>query len=307
MCMGGGNDAANQARHNEMRRQGRVQQGLGQINSIFDGGMYGTGATSNYQDGMKYYTSTGQDLSTIGPGDKGFDEWAKAHNVFGNSKTSGPPEPRYDPVASVIFGNSDDRPGYTVDQAKKLYGKYLATVNGLFTGKSTTPGFGQDFYNQRARDYQAYAMPQLGQQIKQQGDALSYRLANQGLLGSGAGGKLAQSFQGEVGKQTRGVVDAGIGQAQELRGNVENKRSQLISQLEATGDPTTASQLALSSASQFQAPSVFQPVGNLFGQWAQQYMNYQNAQQYNPMLTMMQQRQYGYSGQPLGSSYSIKQ
>lgn len=174
---------------------------------------------------------------------------------------------------------------------------------GLGKINTTFGQFNDGFYNQRAQEYQNYAMPQLYQQMQQANKQGFYGLANRGLQVSGAANQFGSALTREANTQKQGIVDAGIGQAQQLRKDVEGQRSQLISQLQASADPTTAGQQALTAASAYSLPSAFTPIGNLFGNFASLYANNQIGKAYNPNQYTAQ---YGYSN-PLGSkSYSLR-
>lgn len=164
--------------------------------------------------------------------------------------------------------------------------------------------FNDAFYNQRAQDYTNYALPQLYQQMQQVNKQGYYNLAGRGLLGSGAANQFGSSLQREADTQKQGIVDAGIGQAQQLRKDVEGQRSQLVSQLQASADPTTAAQQALASANAYSLPSAFTPIGNLFGNFASLYVGNQLDKAYD---SSRYTSNYGLNNSALGSkSYSLR-
>lgn len=164
--------------------------------------------------------------------------------------------------------------------------------------------FNNKFYDQRQQDYTNFAMPQLYQQLAQANKQGFYGLANRGLQKSSAADLFGSNLRQETNVQKQGLVDTGIMQAQQLRRDVEGQRSNVTSQLLASADPTTASQQALSAAGSYSLPSAFQPIGNLFQNFAQMYANNQYAKAYQPQ---QYQSSYGLNNSPLAQkSYSLK-
>lgn len=145
-------------------------------------------------------------------------------------------------------------------------------------------GFTPQFYNQREKAYTNYATPQLFQQYGSTLNQLEDKLGNQGLTKSSAAlqerGALAQALgQGE---QT--VADTAIGQAQSLQQQIAQEQSNLIGQANAAADPLSIAQGAVGTAAQFQTPSAFTPIGNMFQNVANTYLGSQLASTYNPQI-----------------------
>jgi hypothetical protein len=124
--------------------------------------------------------------------------------------------------------------------------------------------FNDDFYNKRAADYQAYAMPEVDRQSDQQRKGLIYALARTGNLDSSAASDKAAELQQEVNKQRIGVANEGLNQANALRGQVENTRGNVVAELNATGDSEAAANSALRQSQALNQPAGFSPLGNLF-------------------------------------------
>lgn len=142
--------------------------------------------------------------------------------------------------------------------------------------------FNPSFYSKRADAYTRFALPQLAKQLGQTQRQTFFSLADRGLQKSSAANRLNSELNEEADTQRRGIVDAGIAQSQDLQKQVESSRSNLIGQLQASADPVSAAQQALSAASTFTAPSTFAPIGNLFGNFANLYAANQTAKAYNP-------------------------
>lgn len=133
-------------------------------------------------------------------------------------------------------------------------------------------GFDQGFYDQRAKAYEDYALPELAGQYDTAKRGLAYAMANRGLLNSGAMDRESANLARLAEQQKQTVADTGIGQANELRTNIANDRSQLVSQLEASANPAEIGSLAQARAAQYQAPSSFGPVGQFFADWTNNYL-----------------------------------
>lgn len=169
-----------------------------------------------------------------------------------------------------------------------------ADINQIFSG------FNEPFYKQRQQAYVGYALPQFTRQFQDASNNLSYSLADRGLGRSGAQRKMSSDlgFQGNV--QRQGIIDTGTQQANDLRKQVENQRSNLFSQLQISADPASSAQQALSSASNLTLPSTFAPLGNLFANYAKTSALNQQSQMYNQYTSALN------SNNPLGAQpYSL--
>lgn len=168
----------------------------------------------------------------------------------------------------------------------------VSDINSIFSG------FDTPFYQKRQQDYVNYALPQFGRQLGDASRNLTYSLADRGLERSSAQRKASSDLGYQAGVQKQGIIDTGAQQSNDLRKSVEQQRSNLIGQLQISADPTTSSQMALSSAQNLSLPSTFAPLGNLFTNYAKTYALNQTAKAY---------QQAGFGGtNPLGgASYSL--
>lgn len=124
--------------------------------------------------------------------------------------------------------------------------------------------FNDDFYNKRSSDYDAYAMPEVERQQDLQRKNLVYALARTGNLDSSAAIDKAAELGEEGNKQRVAVANEGINQANNLRGQVENTRGNIVAELNATGDDSAASASALRAVQNLNQPAGFSPLGDLF-------------------------------------------
>lgn len=189
------------------------------------------------------------------------------------------------------------------EQARQMEEQRQARIQtGLGQINKTFDQFNPAFYEQRKQDYINYAMPQFYKQLGNTQRQTFYGLANRGLAGSGAADTAASNLGYEANVQKQGIADTAIQQAAQMRRDVEGQRSQLVAQLQASADPTSAAQQAIASAGAFSAPSPMAPIGNLFGNFAQMYANQQLANAYGGSYSP----RYGGMSSALGNkSYSI--
>ncbi len=158
-------------------------------------------------------------------------------------------------------------------------------------------GFQPEFYNQIAKNYVNYAIPQLAQQYRTTQNAMDFGFANRGLSQSSVQRKGASDLNVELGKAEQGIADQGIAQAQDTQKAVEQARQNAINQLYVVGSPAQALQNSVFSAAQFQIPSSFAPLANAFGNIANQYAT---SQLYNPPTQPSYQNSYSnWMSQPI--------
>jgi hypothetical protein len=176
-------------------------------------------------------------------------------------------------------------------QQQQLTNQAVGNINQAFSG------FTPQWFNQASNAYSNWAVPQLQQQFQQNQNGLNFQLANQGLLGSSqqqTGQNALQTNQNQAQQQ---IGQQALAQQQGLQQQVAQQKSNLIGQAQTATNPTATGQQALTAASQFAIPSSFQPLGNLFSNFATQYLGNQQANTYNPYTTsLLSQNLYGLGG-----------
>lgn len=157
--------------------------------------------------------------------------------------------------------------------AKQQRAEEQARQNRIKSGMSSLDGvfggFNDAFYKKRADDYSAFAMPQLERQAKTARERLIYALSRAGNLDSSASIRSNADLNDEMNQQRVTIANTGMDQANQLRGQVENTRGNIVSQLNATGDNDAASAAALRGVANLNQPAGFSPIGNLFADFAQ--------------------------------------
>lgn len=127
-----------------------------------------------------------------------------------------------------------------------------SNINTMFDNQ-----FNDDFFSGIAQSYLDYANPQLATQHNQANRDMTYDLARTGKLDSSTRATRGAALQEAYDVAQQGLADTALGQANDARSAVEDSRAGLISQLNATGDATGATNAALARMS-----ALSQPAGN---------------------------------------------
>lgn len=201
----------------------------------------------------------------------------------------------------MCFGGDDASKAIQQQEAQRagLIQQGVGNINRAFSG------FDQNFYNRQRNAVLAAQLPQVGDQFRQQRNQLGYNLAGQGLLRSSAGAGLASALTKELSQQQQNVSNQATQAVQGLQGQIGAQKGQLLSQLQQSADPTLAGQRALESATQFSAPSLVQPLGNLFQNWANIYLAGQVGKIYGQQQQQNQQLAQILSATGNKSSYTV--
>lgn len=243
MCIGGGDGGAGkiakEQRKDEVQRQARIRDGMAQIAAIFDGQRSGTNPVAAYDPTKTYYRENG--------------------TVFDPNRN---PE---DLLNDDIPGNAP--PGFV--SPPNHSGAELAGMGKLFSGFNQQGGFGDEFYGKTRQSYMDYARPQAERQATDAREQLIYALARTGNLDGSAAIKKGADLQYNIDQANIDIGNEALNQENRMRTNVEDTRSGLVSQLNATGDSTAASQAALRSFANLSRPPGFSPLGSLFAGFTQ--------------------------------------
>jgi len=207
-----------------------------------------------------------------------------------------------------LFGGSSDAASQARQQQQLQQAQIQQATNRI---NNAFAGFTPQFYQQRAQAYENYAEPQLMQQYQEVSKQLLGKLANQGLLNGSAALQQKGALQNDLGLQQQGIANTGIQQAQQLQQQVAGEQAGLIGQANAAANPLTVAQEAIGTAANYAAPSAFQPLGQLFQNFANTYLGSQLASTYNPNLygfylgSGTGGQGFGSSGGGLGATQSI--
>lgn len=182
-------------------------------------------------------------------------------------------------VGQALLGGSPDYAGMASQQEQN---RQNAITQGTTAINKAYSGFTPTFYQQRAQAYDQAMLPQLSQQYQQNRNQIGFGLANRGLQSSATANKQWTDLGKAMGQAKQTIADQGIAQSQQLQQQVENQRNVLLNQLYQSADPSSAAASATNTAANFAVPSVYQPLGNMFGNLAQTYYLSQLMNTYRP-------------------------
>lgn len=152
--------------------------------------------------------------------------------------------------------------------------------------------FTPQFYAQAGQDYTNFAEPQLISQYQNTRNNLTGALGRAGILNSSAAAQENTSLGKQMGLAQSEVANNAQQQVNSLQGQVATQKGNLINELESSGDPTAANEEAIGAVSQLREPTALQPLGNMFSDWAEQYLGSQtqavNGNNLNPISALSQ-------------------
>lgn len=124
--------------------------------------------------------------------------------------------------------------------------------------------FNDTFFKGRGDAYRSFAAPQLEDQYRKAREQLIYGLSRNSLLQSSAGATKFADLSKAYDTNRQVVEGRAMDEANKARAAVESNRSDLVSQLHATADPTAAANAAIARQSYLSSTPGFDPLGNLF-------------------------------------------
>jgi len=276
----------------EGQRRGLINLGLQQIGAVYGGGtapVYSQ-ATGAFDPVQTYYGLNSR--GNFGP------TWNGGSSYFPGSRSAGATGFSALLGRGLTSSTPIDLPGVLNNTSGSDVVRHMHRLGHLFTKGQTEnfEGFQPSFYTDRARAYENYALPQLADQYRTNRDALNYGLTNRGLAGSTVADKAASDLERITGQNRQQIADTGIGQANQLRSDVEASRQAAIAQLYQSADPAQGFQSAVANASQFRAQPVFTPLADLFSNLARTYYINQTLNNYRNVGVGGGNSSYGLSG-----------
>jgi len=139
---------------------------------------------------------------------------------------------------------------------------------------SAFTNFNDDFYNKYTTDYTSYYQPQLDDQYSDAVKRLTLQLAQTGNLTGSVGAKQLADLQKNYDTQKLAVTNQAQSATQALRGNIDNKKSQLYADNRASADPGSSAAAAASAAQLLQPTAPSSPLANVFGDFFSNLGNY---------------------------------
>lgn len=125
-------------------------------------------------------------------------------------------------------------------------------------------GFNDDFYNNYQNQYSDYYNPQLNDQYSEAVKRLTLQLAQTGNLTGSAGATQIADLKKYYDTQKLSMTNQAIDAANTLRGNIDQRKSQLYADNRAAADPGSAASAAASAAQYLQPTAPTSPLANVF-------------------------------------------
>lgn len=142
--------------------------------------------------------------------------------------------------------------------------------------------FDDSFYNKRKQDYVNFATPDAQRQYKDAKGSILYGLARGGNLASSERARQLGVVDRERDAATMRIADKGAEYANQARSQVESNRTDLINQVNATGDATLAANQAMSRSATLRPSPAFEGLGSLFENSGNIVKAGRQAEYYNP-------------------------
>ena len=124
--------------------------------------------------------------------------------------------------------------------------------------------FDDPFYANIRTAYSDYATPQLEDQYSKAKEQLAFALARGGISDSTIAGERQAELQRQYDLNRAAVQDEALAQEKQARSSVSNERSSLVSQLNASADPSAAAAASAAAAQNLSLRPTFSPLGQLF-------------------------------------------
>ena len=142
--------------------------------------------------------------------------------------------------------------------------------------------FDDSFYNKRSQDYKDFAAPDVARQYKDTQSGILYGLARSGNLASSERARQLGVVNRERDLANMRVTDKATEYANQARSNVEQNRTDLINQVQATGDSNLAANQAQMRAASIRPSPAFEGLGSLFNTSGAIINKAKQTEYYNP-------------------------
>jgi hypothetical protein len=124
--------------------------------------------------------------------------------------------------------------------------------------------FNDDFFNTYQQDYMGYYSPQLEDQYGDARKRLTLQLAKTGNLTSSAGANQLRDLTEYYNTQNTGITNQALDAVNTLRGNIDQRKSQLYADNRAAADPGNAAAAAQAAAVALKPTPPSSPLANTF-------------------------------------------
>lgn len=290
---------AAEARRREEERAARIKAGTQAIDATFDGGKAASGMVgwdTEYDPNQTYYRADG---SVWTPPAEMTPPPAPETPAAGTGSTTGstPKKPnRPGDIMNGMFGwmpnerpepkpNRQDNPFTMMMAAAANRNKeqpetpwQKALREGLFTSVSEKRGFDDQFFQDRHDAFMGFYQPQLDEQFGDAKDQLTYALARAGTLNSTLAADKQADLMSKYDVQRASLLSQADADVADTKTRLNQEKSALVAQLNATGDADRVSNEALSRTQQlYQQKPNYNALGDVFAGAAAGIGNYFNA------------------------------
>lgn len=157
------------------------------------------------------------------------------------------------------------------EQARRAEQQRQAAINaGTAKVNDVFSKFDDDYYAGIERASNDYYLPQVEDQYEDARKKLVLQLGRTGRIDGSSGARELGELDERYQTQRADIANRGVTAANEYRGKVEQNRSDVLSQLYASADPSAAATTAAARAESLTAPPAFSALGNLFGDLVRQ-------------------------------------
>ncbi len=262
MCGGGGGGGVSerlavQSANQEQARQDRINEGMRQLEVMFNGGRNPTGqvgAGARYNPNQAYYDKNGNAWS---PGDVG--AYRNAHTVM----TAAPYNRGGGEGGEWVPAEYGPDPGSDDEIRQRMFEEAIGG-GGIYTGAEDVAGYQPEFYDKAYQAQLDYALPQVDRQYADAQKNLQFALARQGLSASSQAGRLQADLARERDLAIQGVQDQASTVRQKQMAAVEDERSNLTQMLQQTGDVQSTMNAAAARKGIIESAPALEAVGPLF-------------------------------------------
>lgn len=151
------------------------------------------------------------------------------------------------------------------DDSRAIEQARQARVNqGMQSIDSTFAQFNPEYYQGYENSAYALTQPDIERQYRDAVRQTTYALARGGNVRSSAGSHAYSDLEEARGRALLEARDNARSKADRRRADVETTRGNLVSQLNATADPSAAAQAAINQSQLLSAPPVYSPIANVF-------------------------------------------
>jgi hypothetical protein len=155
-------------------------------------------------------------------------------------------------------GNGSDQARQMEQQRQGKVQAGMAAIDDAFSG------FNDAYYADFEKKNLDMAKPNIETQAREANDKTLFSLARSGNLGASTAAKQYGDVATRNDQALLQASDTARAAANGLRGDVEGERSNLVSQLQATGNDSAAAASAASQAAILSRPPTYSPITNIF-------------------------------------------